>query len=44
VEVIGVTDKGKDKGILTIRNLIKNQKDEIVASFVMKLFCGKRLQ
>jgi 3-hydroxybutyryl-CoA dehydratase len=44
VEVIGITNKGKDKGILTIRNLIKNQKDEVVASFVMKLFCGKRLQ
>ena len=42
VEVIEVTDKGKDKGILTVRNQIKNQKDETVASFVMKLFCGKR--
>ena len=42
VEVIEVTDKGKDKGILTVRNHIINQKDETVASFVMKLFCGKR--
>ena len=42
VEVVGVTDKGKGKGILTVRNQIINQKDETVASFVMKLFCGKR--
>jgi acyl dehydratase len=42
VEVIGITDKGKGKGVLTVRNRIKNQKDEILVSFVMKLFCGKR--
>jgi 3-hydroxybutyryl-CoA dehydratase len=44
VEVIGINNKGADKGILTIHNLIKNQKDEVVASFIMKLLCGKRLQ
>ncbi|HPC74796.1 MAG TPA: MaoC/PaaZ C-terminal domain-containing protein [Syntrophales bacterium] len=42
VEVIDITDKGEDRGILTIRNQIKNQKGETVVSFVMKLFCGKR--
>lgn len=42
VEVIEITDKGKDKGVLTVRNRIVNQKDEVVASFEMKLFCGKR--
>jgi acyl dehydratase len=42
VEVIGITDKGKDKGVLTIRNQIKNQKDETLVSFVMKLYCRKR--
>lgn len=42
VEVTGITDKGKDRGILTIRNKIVNQRDETVVSFVMKLFCGKR--
>ncbi len=42
VEVVDISDKGPDKGILTIRNQIKNQRDETVASFVMKLFCGKR--
>jgi acyl dehydratase len=42
VEVIGITDKGKDKGILTIRNQIKNDKGETLVSFVMKLFCGKK--
>jgi 3-hydroxybutyryl-CoA dehydratase len=43
VEVIDITYKGKDKGILTIRNQIKNQKGEMLCSFVMKLFCGKRV-
>jgi acyl dehydratase len=42
VEVLEITEKGKDKGILTTRNLIKNQKDEILVSFVLKLFCGKK--
>jgi len=42
VEVIEITDKGKDKGVLTVRNEIKNQRGETVATFVMKLFCGKR--
>ena len=42
VEVIEITDKGEDKGVLTTRNLIKNQRDEILVSFILKLFCGKR--
>ena len=42
VEIVEITDKGKDKGILTTRNLIKNQRDEILVSFILKLFCGKR--
>ncbi|HNU84262.1 MAG: MaoC/PaaZ C-terminal domain-containing protein [Pseudomonadota bacterium] len=42
VEVIEITDKGKDAGVLTVRNRIVNQKDETAATFVMKLFCGKR--
>jgi acyl dehydratase len=42
VEVVEITEKGKDKGILTTRNLIKNQKGEILVSFVLKLFCGKK--
>lgn len=42
VEVIDITDKGRDKGVLAIRNQIKNQKDETLVSFVMKLFCGKK--
>ena len=44
VEIIGITNKGQDKGILTIRNLIKNQKNEVVVSFIMKLLCGKRMR
>jgi acyl dehydratase len=42
VEVIEIADKGKDKGVLTVRNEIKNQRGETAATFVMKLFCGKR--
>jgi 3-hydroxybutyryl-CoA dehydratase len=42
VEVIEITDKGKGTGILTVRNQIVNQRSETVATFVMKLFCGKR--
>lgn len=42
VEVVEIADKGKDAGVLTVRNRIVNQKDETAATFVMKLFCGKR--
>jgi acyl dehydratase len=42
VEVIEIADKGKDKGVLTVRNEIKNQRGETAATFVMKLFCGKK--
>lgn len=42
VEVIEITDKGKDKGVLTIRCQVKNQRAEVIASFILKLFCGKR--
>jgi len=42
VEVVEIADKGKDAGVLTVRNRIVNQRDETVAAFVMKLYCGKR--
>ena len=42
VEVLEITDKGKNRGILTIQNVVKNQQGEQILSFVMKLFCGKR--
>jgi acyl dehydratase len=42
VEVIEIADKGKGTGVLTVRNQIVNQKGETAATFVMKLFCGKR--
>jgi 3-hydroxybutyryl-CoA dehydratase len=42
VEIIEITDKGNDKGVLTASNQIKNQRGEVVASFIMKEFCGKR--
>ncbi len=42
VEVVDITKKGEDKGILTVRNRIINQRDETVVSFVMKLFCGRK--
>jgi 3-hydroxybutyryl-CoA dehydratase len=42
VEVIEIADKGKGTGVLTVRNEIKNQRGETAATFMMKLFCGKR--
>lgn len=42
VEVVNITDKGTDKGILTIQNIVKNQRGEQILSFVMRLLCGKR--
>jgi acyl dehydratase len=35
VEVIEITDKGNDKGILTTRYLIKNQKRKVIMSFII---------
>ncbi|MBN2687400.1 MAG: MaoC family dehydratase N-terminal domain-containing protein [Deltaproteobacteria bacterium] len=43
VEVLEITDKGKGKGLLTIQNVVKNQRGEKILSFVMKLLCGKRV-
>lgn len=42
VEVTGITNKGRNKGILTTRNIIKNQKGETLVSGVVKLLCGKK--
>lgn len=42
VEVIDIVDKGKSKGVLAVRCLVKNQRDEIIASFILKVFCGKK--
>lgn len=44
VEVIEIADKGNERGILTVQNLIMNQRDEMIVSFAMKLLCGKRAQ
>ncbi|MBN1829254.1 MAG: MaoC family dehydratase N-terminal domain-containing protein [Deltaproteobacteria bacterium] len=41
-EVVDIVDKSEGKGILTVKSLIKNQCDNVVVSFIMKLFCGKR--
>ena len=41
-EIIELTDKGEDKGVLTSHNQIINQKGEVVVSYIMKCFCGKR--
>ena len=42
VEIADITDKGKGKGILTVKCLVRNQRNETQVSFILKLFCGKR--
>jgi len=42
VEIIEIVDKKNDKGVLITKNLIINQKNKVVLSFKMKLFCGKK--
>ena len=42
IEFVEITDKDEEKGVLTAKNIIKNQFNEVVVSFVMKLYCGKR--
>ncbi len=42
VNVTEITDKGKGRGVLTTQNQIKNQRDEVLVSYVIKVLCGKR--
>ena len=42
VEVTEITDKGKGRGVLTTQNQIKNQRGEVLVSYVIKVLCGKR--
>jgi 3-hydroxybutyryl-CoA dehydratase len=42
VEVTEITDKGPDRGVLTTQNSIKNQKGELLVTYVIKVLCGKR--
>jgi len=42
VEVTDITDKGKGRGVLTMQNHIKNQRGEVLVSYVIKVLCGKR--
>ena len=42
VEVTEITDKGKGRGVLTSQNQIKNQRGEVLVSYVIKVLCGKR--
>jgi len=42
VEVTEITDKGKNRGVLTTQNQIKNQRGEVLVSYVIKVLCGKR--
>jgi 3-hydroxybutyryl-CoA dehydratase len=41
-EIADIADKGKGKGLLTVKCQIKNQRNEVLVSFTLKLFCGKR--
>jgi hypothetical protein len=42
VEVVEITHKGNDKGILALPNPFKNQKQGNGVSFGMKRFCGRK--
>ena len=42
VEVTEITDKGKGRGVLASQNQIKNQRGEVLVSYVIKVLCGKR--
>jgi acyl dehydratase len=42
VEVTEITDKGKRSGVLTTQNQIKNQRGEVLVSYVIKVLRDKR--
>ena len=42
VEVTEITDKGPDRGVLTTQNSIKNQRGELLVTYVIKVLCGKK--
>lgn len=42
VEIVDTINIGKGKGILVARNEIKNQFEETVSSFVIKICCGMK--
>ena len=42
VEVTEITDKGRGHGVLTTQNQIKNQRGEVLVSYVIKFLHGKR--
>ncbi len=42
VEVAEITDKGPDRGVLTTQNSIKNQRGELLVTYIIKVLCGKR--
>jgi 3-hydroxybutyryl-CoA dehydratase len=42
VEVTEITDKSPDRGVLTTQNSIKNQRGELLVTYVIKVLCGKR--
>ncbi|HPL64835.1 MAG TPA: MaoC/PaaZ C-terminal domain-containing protein [Syntrophales bacterium] len=42
VEVAEIMDKGPDRGVLTTRNSIRNQRGELLVTYIIKVLCGKR--
>ena len=42
VEVTEIADRGIGRGVLTTQNQIKNQRGEVLVSYVIKVLCGKR--
>ena len=42
VEVTEITVKSPDRGVLTTQNSIKNQRGELLVTYIIKVLCGKR--
>ena len=42
VEVMEISDKGSERGVLTTQNRIVNQRGELLITYFIKVLCGKR--
>lgn len=42
VEVVEITNKDRERGVLTTQQYIKNQSGELLVTYIIKVLCGKR--
>jgi len=42
VEVVDITEKDKNRGVLTTQHVIRNQNGDVLISYVVKVLCGKK--